>query len=125
VRNAARYALLDAAADESPLWDVRLGLIDHIDGEPVETHRPMTVEDLRPELEALLRSGHVELDDMTDPAHRLLPLTDALAVIADDRNWFSPMALGEDEERETIYALITTEAGDDELRRQIASAHDS
>jgi len=45
----------------------------------------MTVEDLRPELEDLLRSGHIELYEMTDPGNRLLSLADALGVIADDR----------------------------------------
>jgi hypothetical protein len=44
VRNPTRYALLDHAADEATLWDVRLGLIDYIDGQPVGTHQPMTVE---------------------------------------------------------------------------------
>jgi hypothetical protein len=125
MKNSARYAILDHAADEAALWDVPLGLSDHIDGELVETHRPMTVEDLRPELEGLLRSGHVEVYEMSDPSNRLLSLADALVVIADDRNWFSPLTLREDEGREIIYALVTTDAGDDELRSHISSAKDS
>jgi hypothetical protein len=41
-----------------------------------------------------------------------------LAVIADDHNWYSPIALDELEARETIYALSLTESGGEQFRQE-------
>lgn len=96
--HAARYQLLDHATDESPLWDTRAGITTRTaDGRVIERHRERTPEELRPELESLLRDGHVELYEMTDPEQHVLDLSEALAVIADDHNWYSPIALDEPE----------------------------
>jgi hypothetical protein len=117
VDHAARYQLLDHATDDSPLWDTRLGITTHAaDGRVIERHRRRTPEELRPELESLLRGGHVELYEMTDPEQHVLDLTEALAVIADDHSWYSPIALDEPEARETIYALSLTESGGEQFR---------
>ena len=86
------------------------------DGRVIERHRERTPEELRPELASLLREGHVELYEMTDPEQHVLDLTEALVVIADDRSWYSPIALDEPEVRETIYALSLTESGGDQFR---------
>jgi hypothetical protein len=126
VDQAARYQLLDHATDESPLWDTRFGITTHaMDGRVFERHRVRTPEELRPELESLLCDGHVEICEMTDPEQRVLDLTEALAVIADDHNWYSPNALGEPERRETIYALLLSESGGEQFRLERERANPS
>ena len=115
--HAARYQLLDHATDDAPLWETRMGITTHATDERViERHQERTPDELRPELETLLRDGHVQLYEMTDPNQRVLNLTEALAVIADDHSWYSPVALDEPEERETIYGLSLTESGGEQFR---------
>src|SRR2546423_12230274 len=93
-----RYQLLDHATDETPLWDCRSHIEVHPqEGEPYTLHRDRTPADLRPELERLLKTGHVELYDMNDFEKASLSLDDALAVIADDHDWYSPYELREQE----------------------------
>lgn len=43
--------------------------------------------------------------------------------MADDRNWYSPGELGEDEKRDVIYALFLTDSGIEEFRRERARAN--
>ena len=122
--HGARYQLLDHGTDESPLWDVRRGITEHLsDGRRTDRHRERVPEELRRELERLLRDGHVELYEMSDPDQRVLRLDEALAVIAVERNWSSPDDPGESERRETIYALVLTDSGDDEFRQEYARAN--
>jgi hypothetical protein len=117
VDHAARYQLLDHATDDAPLWETRFGITTHAaDGRVVEQHRERTPDELRPELQSLLRDGHVELYEMNDPEQQVLDLAGAFAVIADDLNWYSPIALGELEGRETIFALSLTESGGEQFR---------
>jgi hypothetical protein len=118
--------LLDHATDESELWDTRMGITTYAtDGRVIERHRERTPDELRPELESPLRDGHLEMYEMTDPEQRVLDLTEALAVIADDHNWYSPIALGESERRETIYALSRTESGGEQFRLERKRANSS
>jgi hypothetical protein len=119
VDDGARYQLLDHATDNSPLWDTRRGIKEHrADGTQVELHRDRSPEELRPELERLLRDGHVELCVATDPQFLTLSLDEALAVIRDERNWYTPIDLGEPEGREVIYELSLTESGGEEFRME-------
>lgn len=87
-------------------------------GRRIERHQERRAEELRPELEQLLRDGHVELYEETDPRHRVLSLDDALKVAADTRNWYSPLDLGELQKRPTTYALALTDSGGEEFRRE-------
>jgi hypothetical protein len=114
-----RYQLLDYAADESPLWDCRGPIGMHpLEGEPYKLHLERTPDELRPELERLLRAGHVELYNMKDRTKVSLSLDDALGAIGDDHNWYSPLALGEQEDRDVIYTLFLTDSGIEEFRRE-------
>lgn len=122
--NAVRYQLLDHATDESPLWDSKSPINTHTaGGHVIRRHEPRSPAELRPELERLLRVGHIEIYEMTDPGNRPLGLEEALAVIGVDENWFSPLELGINKRRETIYALFLTDSGIQEFRREYAAAN--
>jgi hypothetical protein len=116
VDHGARYQLLDHATEDAPLWDTRHGITEHrADGTQVKLHQERSPDQLRPELERLLRDGHVVLYEQTDPQQRVLDLGDAPDVIGDERNWFTPMDLGEPDGRKTIYALSLTKTGGEEF----------
>ena len=104
--NAIRYAILDHAGDDANLWELPWSLSDHVGGGTVEIHPPRTVDEVRPHLIDLVREGHVELYRMNDPRGPKLSLDEALAVVADDTNWYPPT--------ETAYCVITTDSGDRE-----------
>jgi hypothetical protein len=122
VDHPARYQLLDYANDDSLLWDVRLPLsIFPADGGRIDRHQERPVEELRPELEQLLREGHLELYEATgDDAPRTLSLDEALAVAADEASWCGPRNPQELLERPAIYALSLTDSGGTEFRREQA-----
>jgi hypothetical protein len=121
--DAVRYQLLDHATDEAPLWECGFPITEHTAAGMRERHRSRSPEELQPELERLLRAEHVQLYEMTDPENRLLTLADALIVIADEINWHSPLALGHSEPRQVIYALVLTESGEQEFRREYSEAN--
>jgi hypothetical protein len=124
--HSIRYQLLDHATDESALWDARFGIEEvAADGRTVSRHRQRKPNELRPGLAELLRQGHVQLFELTDPESRVLSLDEALAAIADDKNWYSPDSRGDREARPTIYALLLTESGEAEFRQEYerANAH--
>jgi hypothetical protein len=113
-----RYALLDHASTDTFLWHMTGGVIE--DG--TQVHQDATIEGRRPYLEELLRAGHVELYEVTEPQYRRLSLVDALQVIDDDLNWIPP---GEhDEPAPVIYGVVTTDSGDEDFRRE-RDAHQS
>ena len=91
VATSHRWALLDHASDDAFLWEMTFGLRSN----GVEVHQGATIEERRPHLEELLRAGHVELYEVTDPQYRSLDFDEALKVIADDRNWIAPGEQGE------------------------------
>ncbi len=78
-------------------------------GRAREVHPERTIAELRPELSALLRDGYVELHSDA-PA---LDVAAADAVVGDDTYWTVPSVSG----RETSYAVVLTESGDQEYRR--------
>jgi hypothetical protein len=114
----------DFANDDFLLWDVRLPLsIFPADGGRVDRHQERPVEELRPELEQLLREGHLELYEATgDDAPRTLSLDEALAVAADEWNCHGPREPGELPECR-IYGLSLTESGGEEFKRAYARAN--
>jgi hypothetical protein len=123
VDHAARYQILDHATDESPLWDIKFGItILTTDGRRIKRHSKREPEELRPELKRLLHEGHIQLYEMTAPDNRLLTMEEALAVIKEDVNWYSPHDLGEDEKRETIYSLTLTDTGHRQFRDERSRA---
>jgi hypothetical protein len=123
VDHQARYQLLDYAAEDSPLWDAPCALTIYPgDGRRIDRHRERPPEELRAELEQLLREGYVELYEMTRRAPRILSPDEAVSVAADDRNWYAPKAPGELPERR-IYALSLTDSGEEEYRRECARAN--
>lgn len=66
--HAARYQLLDHGTDEAPLWDSRSAIVTiTTEGSRIERHQARTPDELRPELEDLVRGGYVELYEMTSP----------------------------------------------------------
>lgn len=101
MRNPIRYAILDHAAEDSNLWELPWPTV----AGNVEIHRQRTVDEVRPWLVELIRSGHVEvyrLDDLNSPT---LTERDALAVVNDDANWAPSTA-------EAAYGVSSTESGD-------------
>jgi hypothetical protein len=111
-----RYQLLDHATEEAPLWDVRRGITTYgADNVVFLQHRDRTPGELIPELEQLLRAGHVGLFDMADP-ERLITLDEAIDAIADESHWyFSPPDPPSD--KPDGYGLFITESGLEEFRR--------
>ncbi len=109
--DAFRQRILDFAGDESPLWDVRLPLFHLSGGLEVELYPEAAVDQLRPALEQALGEGLVELREIYGAAG--LSHDDALVVLRDEVNWYSPDALGTAEPREQIYCLVLTDHGRD------------
>jgi hypothetical protein len=111
VSNVARQLILDTADEEPALWKLRWGpeLVGGVGRR--QLYPPLTIQQVRPALEALLREGHVLLYDATNPASPV-SLRDALARIADDRNWFPSAVRG----HRPAYLVILTESGGAEYR---------
>jgi hypothetical protein len=65
----------------------------------------------------------VELYELTQHAPRLLSLDEAIAVAAEDSNWYTQRDLGEPHKGRTIYALYLTDAREDEYQREHAQAN--
>jgi hypothetical protein len=120
--NRARYRIFDDAGDEGFLWDLRLPSTTHRVDEVVEIQPGQPVGELRSELEQLLRDGHVEIHEAHDPSGPVLRVEEALAVICDDRNWYSPIALDEDERREAVYCLVLTESGRQQFVAELSAS---
>ena len=125
VDHAARYQLLDHATNQAALWDARRRITTYaLDGVIHLRHRDRTPEELRPELEALLRERHVELFEAD--GHHALPLEVAISVIVDDANWYVPASLGGDASgRPTIHELVLTASGEEEFTREYQRANSS
>jgi hypothetical protein len=94
----------------SPLWELTWGLSEVRDGSTIEIHAAMSIDEVRPVLEGLLRDGHVALYVMDDPQGPLLTLDDALGAVADDANWTPPATSGQ----RVAYALVLTATGEAE-----------
>ena len=110
-----KYQLLDHATEESPLWDVRRG-ITTFGGEVVYLdHRDRRPDELLPELERLLREGHLGLYEMAD-SERVMTLEESIAAIREERHWyFSPPDPPSD--KPVGYCLFITDSGLEEFRR--------
>jgi hypothetical protein len=121
--NRARHRIFDDAGDEGFLWDLRLPLISHRVDEVAEMQPGQSVDELRSELERLLREGHVEIYEPGDAFGTVLREDEAVAVISDDRNWYSPDALDEeDEPRSAIYCLVLTKSGREQFIAELAAS---
>ena len=121
VDHGPRYQLLDHAADGSPLWECRHGIVvDPPQGDAYTLHQERSPDDIRPELKRLIEAGLVNLVIWADTARRPLSLDEARKPLADDRNWHSPYDLGEDERRTVVYRLSYTDSGRDEIRAEHA-----
>ena len=107
--DSVHYLVLDFALDESRVWELTRGLSVWRRGETFEAHPPVSVDRVRPVLEALLRGGQVEMYDATRSETRALSLDDALAVVASETAWSPP---GEPDW--TQYELALTDSGDAE-----------
>jgi hypothetical protein len=119
--NGTRYRIFDDAGDEGFLWDLRLPITTRRVDEVVEIQPGRSVDELRHELEGLLRDGHVEIYEAHNTSGTALGADEAVAVINDGRNWYSPNALGEDEPREAVYCLALTESGREQFVAELAA----
>jgi hypothetical protein len=115
--NRIRYAILDHAGDDAPLWELTWGLSVGEGRKLVEVHPPMTVAEARPWLDELLRDGHVKMYDWDAPDDsQPLDLEAALSIINDDANW-EPR-----ESRDRVaYSVQTTESGEEEYKKEHAA----
>jgi hypothetical protein len=87
VADQARLLILDTAETEPAIWELTWGMDMIQGGERKELYPPLPVETVRPALVTLLQEGHVKLFDLAAPDQGDLDFNDALAAIADDRNW--------------------------------------
>jgi hypothetical protein len=111
----ARYKILFEASDESFLFHLPHASYFISEGVETQTQPEMSIEELRPALRDLVLSEFVSMFEATD-ANRDLTVEQALTIIEQDSHWMTP-----DEEREgglLIYGLVTTPAGNEELRRE-------
>jgi hypothetical protein len=115
VSSPIRYAILDHASDDCPLWEISWGLQQSIDGHLVEIHPRLPVQEVMPHLLDLLREGHVEVYRYDEPQEPSLSLEHALAVTADAANWDPATA-------KPPYGVVTTESGDREFRIEYEAA---
>jgi hypothetical protein len=117
-----RWCLLEDADDEALLRAVTYAHTVN-DGRLVERPRQWrperTVTEIRPELIALIREGHVELYKMERSPNEPIPVDPeaALAVVADDANWDFPAESG----RDVGYVLRLTASGEQEAQRLFGS----
>lgn len=117
--SAIHYGILDDASDDAsaPLWVLTWRSTTHVGGRATEVHPERTIAELRPELRALLREGHVELYRLHSDSPAL-DVAAADAIVGDDAYWTVPSASG----REANYAVMLTESGDGEYCR-LADLH--
>jgi hypothetical protein len=111
--SAIRYGILNDAIDASPLWELTWRSTIHHDHKTTEVHPARTVDEVRPELLALLAERHVELYELDSSADSALDPAAASAAVADDANWIVPTESG----RQVAYVVSLTDSGDDEYRR--------
>lgn len=105
----------DHASDDAMLWELPWSVSHVTDGHEVEIHPQRSVDEIRPQLLDLLRDGHVEIYPTGDPPGLRLSLDEALAVVADDRNWTPGTG------HPAYYCVITTETGDREYEVERAA----
>jgi hypothetical protein len=101
-----RDRILEFAHDESAVWELTYPVtVYRRTGPPVAAWPSARADDLRPELEALLREGRVELVPFGGggPA---LTLEDALEEIERDDAWLPPLESGRDG-----FEVVLTAAG--------------
>ena len=117
-----RWCLLEDADDEELLRALTYAHTVN-DGRPwggTRRWRPeRTVAEIRPELIALIREGHVELYKRERSPNESIAVDPeaALAVVADDANWNVPAESG----RDVVYALRLTASGEQEAQRFFGS----
>ena len=117
-----RWCIVEDADDEAPLRELTWRHTV-LDGRPCERERQgrpeRTVAEVRPELIALIREGHVELYKMERSPNESIAVEPeaALAVVADDANWNVPAESG----RDVVYALRLTASGEQEAQRFFGS----
>jgi hypothetical protein len=113
-----RYAVLDHASDDAPLWELPLAIHQAAGDQMIEVHPRRTVEQVMPHLLDLLREGHVEMYPYDDPNGTCLSLEVALAAASDPSNW-DPAAA------KLRCGVITTQSGDDEYETERDAAQGS
>jgi hypothetical protein len=111
VADTARQLILDAAEDEPPLWELTCRLALAGGSSRQRLYASLTPQEVKAALEALLREGHVLLYDAANPTSPI-SLRDALARIADDRNWAPSAVQG----HRPAHIVILTESGGAEYR---------
>ena len=109
--DTARQLILDTAEDAPPLRELTCRLALAGGNSDQRLHRSLSAREVRDALGRLLREGHVLLYDAARPATPI-SLRDALARIADNRNWFPSEARGD----RPAYLVILTESGGAEYR---------
>lgn len=135
-----RWCLVEDADDEALLRDLTWGHTVN-DGRLIERERAgrpeRTVAEIRPELIALIREGHVELYKMERSLVRVgrrggrrlvenksiaVDPEAALAVVADDANWNVPnWNVPAESGRDVMYALRLTVSGEQEAQQFFGS----
>jgi len=115
VPDPIRYAILDHASEDSPIWELAWSLNQIVGGRTVELHPRLPVKDVQPHLLDLLRERHVEVYPLEDPSGPSLSLEDALVVASDEANWDAATA-------KTRYGVVLTESGEREYRAEYEAA---
>jgi hypothetical protein len=93
-RRTLRYRVLDLAFDDTAVWSLTHAVTVHPrSGTPFEAWPAATVAELRPELEALLREGKVELFPFGVEGSALT-LEEALEEIEREDAWLPPYRSG-------------------------------
>jgi hypothetical protein len=116
-RDSLRDRILALALDESAVWALTSPVTAYRRiGPPIDRWPSARADELRPELEALLREGKVELfpSGGSGPA---LALEDALEEIERDDAWLPPLESGRDG-----FEVILTATGAAEARRTANAA---
>ena len=117
-----RWCIVEDADDEAWLRELtwRHTVLDGRLCERVRQARPeRTVAEVRPELIALIREGHVALYKKKRSPNESIAVDPgaALAVVADDANWDLPAESG----RDVGYVLRLTASGEQEAQRLFGS----
>jgi hypothetical protein len=108
--SSLRWHLLKEAAEERALINAARPVFVGSEDGSVQTEPSRVLGEVRAELETLLRGGQVELRDSA-PHDRVLSLTEALAVLADEESW----TLGGRADR-SVYLWITDSGYEEYLR---------